>query len=286
MNLVGKILVVALLVMSLVFASLTLAVHATHTNWLLRVTNTDKSKGQQGLVQDLADRDSELQRKTTQLTDMQRLQERTLREYEVRVAQQESQNQELLAVRLNLQTENTQLAGKLKEAISAADTSAKLLEKTQEENKVIREENVVTKKARDDNHTQLVAREDQLAQAKGEWARLEARNKQLLAQLAQYRLALQNANVNLNLQTPAVQGLVTKTHTTEKMVEINLGTDHGLREGDLMDVYRLGTTLASTAYLGQIRLFKMDKTTAVGSVIPDKLKGTIQENDHVATRIK
>ena len=43
---------------------------------------------------------------------------------------------------------------------------------------------------------------------------------------------------------------------------------------------------ASTAYLGQIRLFKMDKTTAVGSVIPDKLKGTIQENDHVATRIK
>ena len=286
MNLVGKILVVALLVMSLVFASLTLAVHATHTNWLQRVTNTDKSKGPPGLVQDLADKDSALQRKITELTEMERLKERTTREYEVRVAQQESQNQELLAVRLNLQTENTQKAGQLKEAISAADNAAKLLEKTQEENKVIREENVVTKKARDDNHTQLVAREDDLAQAKGEWARLEARNKQLLAQLAQYRLALQNAGVNLNLQTPAVQGLVTKTHTTEKMVEINLGTDHGLREGDLMDVYRLGNTLASTAYLGQIRLFKMDKTTAVGSVIPDKLKGTIQENDHVATRIK
>jgi len=287
MNLVGKILVVALLVSSLVFASMTLAVHATHKQWKLAVSNPNPAPGQKrGLMEELADRDSLIGRLQTELTEKQRLYERTVRESEQVRGQLESQNQELLATRTKQQTEITEKTTALKEAIAAANNAAKVLEKTQEENTALRNENTTVKKARDDAHADVVAREDDLAQAKGEWSRHEARNKQLLAQLAQYRMVMQDANLPLNIDVPRVNGLVTKTHTSEKMVEINLGTDHGLKEGVLMDVFRVGNTLSTTRYLGQIRLFTVDKTKAVGSVIPNTLKGTIQEEDHVATRIK
>src|SRR5262249_32739765 len=156
--------------------------------------------------------------------------------------QLESQNQELLAARTKLQTEITEKTNALKEAITAANNAAKVLEKTQEENKALRDENTVTKKDRDDAHSEVVTKWDELAQATSELVRYKARNQQLLAQLAEYRQVLQNANLPLKVDIPAVSGLVTKTHTSEKMVEINLGTDHGLREGVVMDVFRLGNT--------------------------------------------
>src|SRR2546428_5623906 len=99
MNLVGKILVVALLVMSLVFAAFTLAVHATHKNWLLVVTNTDLKKGPPGLKQQLDEKDSQIARYVAEKAEMEKLVERTKREYELRLGQLESQVQELLATR-------------------------------------------------------------------------------------------------------------------------------------------------------------------------------------------
>jgi hypothetical protein len=53
-----------------------------------------------------------------------------------------------------------------------------------------------------------------------------------------------------------------------------------------MDVIRVGESLSNTRYLGQIRLTQVDKTEAVGIVIPETSKGTIQENDHVTTGLK
>jgi hypothetical protein len=284
MNLVGKILVVALMVSSLVFASMTLALHGTHRAWKLLVSNPNPGPGQKrGLQEELADRDSLIARLQTELTEKQRLNERTVRESEQVRGSLESQNQELLATRTKLQTEITDRITALKEAITNANNSATVAQKTQEENTTLRNEATGAKKDRDDARTDVIVKEDELAQAIGEWIRFETRNKQLLLQLAQYRIVIQDANLPLRVDVPRVDGLVTKTNTSEKMVQINLGTDHGLKEGVVMDVFRVGNT---AQYLGQIRLFKVDKTEAVGSVIPNTLKGTIQEDDHVATRIK
>ncbi len=94
---------------------------------------------------------------------------------------------------------------------------------------------------------------------------------------------IQDKGLPLNLETPTVFGLVTRTNTAAKMIEINLGSDDGLKKGITMEVYRFGDNLATTTYLGQIRLSEVAKTSAVGQVI--SLKGTIQKDDHVATRI-
>jgi hypothetical protein len=285
MNLVGKILVVALLVMALVFSSFTLAVHATHKNWKLMVNNPTPQPGQQpGYVQILADRDGQIARMQTELTEKQRLYERTQRESEQVRGQLESQVQELLAGRTRLNDEITSKTNTLNQQIAAAVTSAAVLEKTQKQNTDLRTKNTSLTTERDTALNNVVKLLDELAQATGEWNRHEQRNKALLVQLAQYRIVMQDANLPLNLEVPTVEGLVTRTHTAEKLVEINLGTDDGLKPGVIMDVFRAGGTLATTRYLGQIRLSRVEKTEAVGDVIPEKLEGTIQENDNVITR--
>jgi hypothetical protein len=288
MNLVGKILVVALFVMALVFSSFTLAVHATHKNWKMMVDNPTPQPGQQpGLKQVLADRDAQIGRLQTELTEKQKLLERTIRESEQVRGQLETAVREHLDARDKLNTEIASKTSALNEAIESAKQAAIVLAKTQDENKLVRDKNTSLTKDRDDALDEVIKLEDELGQATGEWNRLAERNRQLLLQCAQYRIAMSNYKVPLNTEVPTVSGLVTATHSAEGMVEINLGLDDGLSKDVFMDVFRLGNNPADTRYLGKIRLFSVDKTKAVGTVIRDStLKGTIQESDHVTTRIE
>jgi small-conductance mechanosensitive channel len=287
MNLVGKILVVALLVMSVVFASFVLVVHATHTNWMLRVSNPNPKQGEQpGLVQEIALRDANINRLNADIADKTRLYERTLRESEQVRGQLESLNQQMQQTLVALRDQLDTKAGQLTAEISAAKTAADVLTKTQKENGDIRTENTQVRSERDKLFDELLSLNDQLAQAAGEWARLEQRNRQLLGQLAQFRQVIQDKGWSLNLEKPTVEGLVTQTHTAERMAQINLGSDDGLKPGDTMDVVRVGGTLSNTHYLGKIRLTTVNKTEAVGSVIPGSLKGTIQKDDTVTTALE
>jgi hypothetical protein len=283
MNLVGKILTVAVLVMSVVFAALTLAVHAAHRNWKLIVDNP--STQSPGLKQIIAERDTRIGQMTTDLTSQKQQYERMLRESEQIRGQLESANAELQKARLALQTEVDTKSNLLAESINGAKIAAGVADKTQQENNNLRTENLTVKAQRDEHYGKLIEKTDELAQATGEWHRHQARNKQLLLQLVQYRQVMQDRNLPLNLEIPTVTGLVTQTHTQSKMVEINLGSDDGLRPGVEMEVYRLGDNAASTRYLGRIKLSLVEKTSAVGNVIPDPSNGTIQKDDHVATRI-
>ncbi len=149
MNLVGKILVVALLVMSLVFGSFTLAVHATHKNWKLTVDNPNPKPGEQpGLKQVISERDTVIARLQADLTNKEQLYHRTLRESEQKLGQLESANSELQTTRTNLQTEIANKSRDLNDAIKASNDSANVLAKTQGENKALRDENIQVKMER------------------------------------------------------------------------------------------------------------------------------------------
>ncbi len=285
MNLVGKILVVALTVMALVFSSFTLAVHATHKNWKLMVSNTDTTKGLPlGLTQVIAERDTAISRLLADNAAKDQQVNRIQRESEQIRGQLESLVSELQKNNRNLKDEIDLKSGELTLAINASANSTNVLAKTQTENKDIRTENVQVKTERDQALDNVVTTGDKLAQASGEWARLSERNKQLLAQLAQYRQVMQDRGLPLNLEKPTVTGKVTQTHTATKMVQINLGSDDGLKKGDTMDVVRVGNTAGT--YLGKIRLITVDKTEAVGAAIPGTLKGTIQKDDQVTTELE
>jgi len=286
MNLVGKILIVALLVMSLVFASMTLAVHATHKNWALVVSNPNPAPGQsRGLVEQVADKQAQIDRINAELTEKNTRLERTIREYEHRVGQLQTAMSAAQAEVQALDAKHKDADKRATAAIEQSNTTARLLQDTERELAQLRDQNLVIKKDRDDALAKVKVLQDDVAQATGRWNHFELRNKQLRAQLAQVRMVIRDAGLPEVLEKPTVFGLVTATHTGEGLVEINLGKDQGLKKGDAMDVFRFGTSEANGQYMGRIYLINVDSTRAVGQVDRKLLTGTIQKDDHVASRL-
>lgn len=283
MNLVGKILVVAIFVMSLVFATFTLAVHSTHKNWKLAVTNQvptpTQPLGLEKVLQDLIVKRDAL---ILQLSEMERSLERNKREYQQRLAQLETLRGDLQKDVDTKQAENGTLATQLKDAIAAADNATRVLESIRQENSQLREQNNTVKKERDDAFTEVVKLGDLLAQAQAEWTKHLDRNKVLLAQVSQYRLVLQDRGIQLDSK-PTVFGLVQAIDQSRGMVEVNVGFDDGLEVGMELDVFRVGAT--DTNYLGRIKLSKVNTDVSVGTIMRDYSKGTILRRDHVATRL-
>jgi hypothetical protein len=107
------------------------------------------------------------------------------------------------------------------------------------------------------------------------------RNERLLAE---YQALVVKYRLPELPQPNAVSGLVVGV-TNDGLVEINLGSDDGLRPDEILDVFRLRATVGGTTYLGQIKLTSVDKATAIG-IIVRKTRGSIEVNDHVTTRLQ
>ncbi|MEK6233835.1 MAG: hypothetical protein N2C14_03900, partial [Planctomycetales bacterium] len=82
---------------------------------------------------------------------------------------------------------------------------------------------------------------------------------------------------------PNVEGLITALNAKEKMVEISLGSDDGLMQGHQLDVFRL---TPSSRSLAKIEIVSTRKDRAVAKILPGTMKGAIERNDHVATKLR
>jgi hypothetical protein len=86
---------------------------------------------------------------------------------------------------------------------------------------------------------------------------------------------------------PLVMGKVLDTKksgrgTSRQLVEISLGSDDGLTEGNTLYVYRIGE---QNKYLGQIKLELVTADRAVGVVVERAKNGVIEKEDYVTTKL-
>lgn len=65
----------------------------------------------------------------------------------------------------------------------------------------------------------------------------------------------------------------------DQSVEVSIGRDDGIREGHKLDVYRNGS------YLGRIEIRSVVEDKAVGKIIPAFRKGYIQAGDRVSAKV-
>ena len=81
---------------------------------------------------------------------------------------------------------------------------------------------------------------------------------------------------------PTVDGLVSQVRQAAgaQLVEVTIGADDGLKQGNTVEVYRGGR------YLGRVEIIKTSPDRAVGRVDRRFQQGQIQEGDRVATRLK
>jgi hypothetical protein len=86
---------------------------------------------------------------------------------------------------------------------------------------------------------------------------------------------------------PLVMGKVLDTKqsgrgTSRQLIEISLGSDDGLTEGNTLFVFRTGE---QNKYLGQIKLELVTADRAVGVVVERAKNGVIEKEDYVTTKL-
>jgi len=276
MNIIGKIFVFAVFIMSLVFMSFGVALYSTHTNWReeivkpgglndqLQNARNEATKLQEEINELTTDvKESEVARDTViaQIQAALREKNASLQELRKRVDEQEQDRNkaqdELAAKSRELEQATTQING-LRDSI-----------KQQQQNL----DDQVKRTA--DMAVELHEKESLLVIAR-------ERKSQLEKQVANARVLLQQMGLNINAlprdQVPAVDGVVTAVGRDS--IELSLGGDDGLQQNHVLDVYRDDT------YIGRVKVVTVRPDKAVATVLRDYTRGFIQRGDRVATKLK
>lgn len=286
MNLVGKILIVLNLVAAVTFMAFAAVAHSTHVNWRDEVTRTEAKAGKAiGLLEQIKQKDSTIADLDGQLTQMRNDAQRLEREYDQRLGQLSTRLAEIQTERDDFQTRLAAAVEIRKTQESQLNAVTDMLAKNETEIASLREINTKLIQDRDKSFTRVRELESELAQMKGEYERLVEQNNSLKLRIGQYIVAFQDLNKQLDRSgPPRLEGRI-EAATDNGLVEISLGFDDGLEDGHIIDAFRLGQTLDSTQYLGQVRIVRAEKDKSVGQIIPETMKGKVQRDDRVATRL-
>ena len=284
MDLIGKIFIVVILIMSIVFMSLSLMVYATHRNWRDLVVNTEASPSRPlGLREQLRtqkatngrlQQEMETLRRTLQL-------ERAARQQSLAVLETRANQQGI-----ELDTKNETLATLRRQhdqAVTTMELAQTNLSELKKEGEGLRELVRRTQEYHDGQFGKVVAMRDRLNQLEGAERRLEERNKQLIKEVAESARVLERYGLNrhtpLHGVPPKLDGEIKMVRGTD-LVELSLGSDDGLRVGHKLDVYRSGG-----AYLGRVEVMYTDPDDSVARIVPEFRQGIIRKGDFVATRL-
>lgn len=280
MNLLGKIFVVLILVMSVVFMTLALAVYATHKNW------KDIVEGTNGLKNQLSTAKTEL---AQQVDDYNRLEGQLKGELESRLQQVrklEAERDTLVQRNAGIQSELDQLKAERRDATAAVAATQQNNQRLADEVTGLRADIRTNEQARDQAFATTLKATEDLHQAKGELDNTVERNRQLTSQVANYSAIIDAGGLDKNTPpdavVPTVDGMVSRVRQAAgaQLVEVTIGADDGIKQGNTVEVYRGGR------YLGRLEILRTSPDRAVGRVDRRFQQGQIQEGDRVATRLR
>ncbi len=274
MNLIGKIFVVLILLMSVVFASFAIAVYGTHQNWKKAAKEADEKR--KAAMQQVAQAEEEKTNLTKQIEAEQLAKREALQKLE-------TQRDELAKERDEAAKQRDVLVAKDKESVAALDVAQQNLAKLTKEVDVLRGEIRTAEADRDKHFDKVVELTDRIHQSEGELRRLDERNLQLASQVAAGKRVMDAHGLTKDTPVdnipPAVRGKILAINR-DNLVEVSLGEDDGLRPGHTLEVFR------GSKYLGRVEVLQASPDRSVGKILPGFKKGVIQKDDDVATRFK
>jgi septal ring factor EnvC (AmiA/AmiB activator) len=285
MNIIGKIFVFAVFVMSLVFMSFAIALFSTHTNWREEITRTaDKVQAGKPLGYKLQLDEAKKERETLTAE---------IAKLTAEVATSEAARDQIVAkIQTALEEKDKELQALRKDKDAREDER----EQAQTELAMARTELEKATKTveglRDDIRGMQAKVDDQVtrtAKLAGELHEKESfleiateRKAQLEKQVANARLLLKQHGLAIESlprdHVPTAGGVVTAV--ADDSIEVTLGGDDGVQMGHFLEVYR------NDEYLGRVQVISVKPDRSVGRVIREFKRGDIQPGDRVATRLK
>jgi multidrug efflux pump subunit AcrA (membrane-fusion protein) len=274
---VGKILVLVITFLSIVFMSLAIVVYSSKTNW--REEYRKAQAEQQKLKGELDDLKKQYDSLQQQYTDAVKKYSDELNDAREQVKAQQQATQELVRNYQDLRKSLDQAILQSKLAVSEIETRRKDVERLRGQLlSLLEEKDRITRRA--------FEAEQKLIEVTGELEIAQARNKELQERVARLTSILAEHGLPTDPERyvalqmpPRVEGLILKVDPQGRHVEISLGTDDGLLPGHRLHVYRE----REGKYLGQIEVIEADADRAVARVVPELRTGRIEEGDHVAT---
>ncbi len=285
MNLIGKIFLFAVFIMSLMLMTLAGAIYVSHVNWkneVLRKPDERVGDQQVGYKYRLEEAETERSKLEGQITQLQQ-----------RVAESEKARDQVLAKLQSAIIEKDQELQTLRADKEAREQDQRrkteLLEKTQKDLEQARQQVESLTKQVADQQLKVDAQvgrsaelSAQLAESKSFLAIAEERKAQLEKQVANARLLLQQSGLDVDSlpkdRVPTIDGQVLAV--ASGTIEVSLGSDDGLQVAHVLEVYREGE------YVGRAIVTSVRPDRAVARIVKEYARGVVQRGDRVTTRLK
>jgi hypothetical protein len=272
-NVIGKIFVFAVFVMSLMLMSFAVAIFSSHVDWQV------VAKKAQDDLEKIKAEEQKLNQEITRLSglvaDSEAARDQVIAKFQQAIVEKETELADLKKQRNDkleeMQAKITELANVEEDLTRAREEVKSLQGDVREKQRKVDEQ--VGRAA--ELAGQLHEKESFLQIA-------NERKAQLEKQVAQARLLLKQNGLSIESPTkdrvPAVDGVVTAV--ADNSIEVSLGGDDGLQAGHQIEVYR------NDEYLGRaiVKSVKPDRSIAV--IVREYARGIIQRGDKVTTRLK
>jgi uncharacterized protein (DUF3084 family) len=272
-NVIGKIFVFAVFVMSLMLMSFAVAIYSSHINWQ---EIAEKTKQQ---LKDLKEEEASLNQEITRLT--------------ANIAASEAARDQVIAKFQQALIEKDKELKSLKDARDEklAQMQEKITDLATVEDDLTRARKDVEKLQAEirDKQQKVDAQVDRAAEIAAQLHEKESfleianeRKSQLEKQVAQARLLLKQNGLSLDSlpkdRVPTIQGVVMAV--ADDAIEVSLGFDDGLQTGHQIEVYR------NDEYLGRAIVKSVKPDRAVAVLVREYTRGIVQRGDKVTTRLK
>ncbi|ADV60615.1 hypothetical protein Isop_0018 [Isosphaera pallida ATCC 43644] len=280
MNFVGKILVLVILVFSILFASLASVVFATAKNHRVELT-----KQRDQFNRDLAAIRAERDRLTQDLSNAESDRVNLAQEVQKLKEQLETIGNTITAIEDDRKAARTELEV-VNRALEAAQSEAAFR---------LREMEVLSvnlKKSQDDANALKIEQTNlnaKIAELTRELATAKAQNATLREDNAAYAAWMRSKGFNDDIATirgvsapPKVEGIVLRVDSSNKRLEISIGSDVGLVPDHELFVYRT----SPPEFLGKIRIVETDPDRSAAVVVGKTYQGKLlQEGDIVSATL-
>ncbi len=272
-NVLGKIFVFGVFVMSLMLMSFAVAIYSSHVNW------QEVAKKKQEDLDKLKTEETSLNQEITRLT--------------ANVATSEAARDQVVAKFQQALIEKDKELKTLKDARDdkLTEMQKKIADLATVEADLTRSREEVTKlqaEVRDKQQkvdTQVTRAAEIAGQLHEKESFLEIANErkaQLEKQVAQARLLLKQNGLSLDSlpkdRVPTMNGVVVAV--ADDAIEVSLGFDDGLQTGHQIEVYR------NDEYLGRAIVKSVKPDRAIAVLVREYSRGIVQRGDKVTTRLK
>jgi len=282
MTYVGRILVLVITALSLLFLGVSTVVFTTARNW--KEAKEVESKKVQDLQSKSSQLTAQLDAANKELVKVKESEKAALKQQETIAAglQASIDAREKEIADTNSKLENAQVSAKL----SLEDATAR-----KQETELLREQKLAVEKQANDFKIRQAELNDEIRELKRMLETATNNANDLRDRVARFSTLLRRNGLSDDITAvkglespPAVQGQVARVKSDNRSLEITIGSDDGLVAGHELFLYRVQP---QPEFLGKIKVISVDPDQSVARVIGATINGKkIREGDIVSSTIR